>query len=122
MELVVLAQPAKATEPSEGTFDDPATRQELEALDVVGALHDFHLDRAEVAAQLANPLDELTGVRPVRPEMTKSKERVGESAEEELRAVTILNVSRMHHDGEYETERVDEQVSLASTDFLARIV
>jgi hypothetical protein len=122
MKLVVLAQSTEAAKPSEGSFDDPAARQNLEALHVVGALHDLHLDRAEVAAQFANPLDELPGVAPVGPDMSQSKERGGESAEHELRAVAILNVSSMNDDGEHQTERVDEEVPLATTDFLARIV
>ncbi len=50
-------------------------------------------------------------------------EGVGETGEQELRAVTILNVRGMDDDRQDETERVDEDVFLASTDFsLARIV
>jgi hypothetical protein len=37
-------------------------------------------------------------------------------------SVPILNIGGVHHDAEHQPERVDEQVPLASTDFLARIV
>jgi hypothetical protein len=122
MKLVVLAQSTEAPEPSERALDDPSTRQNLESFDVIRALDDLHLDRAEVPAQIADPVDELAGVAAVGPDVSESKKRVGEPAEHELRAVTILDVCSMHYDGEHQTGRVDEQVSLASTDFLARIV
>ncbi len=54
--------------------------------------------------------------------MAQAQEGVGETGEQELRAVTILNVRGMDDDRQDETERVDEDVLLASTDFLARIV
>ncbi len=122
MKLVVLAHAPESSEPAEGALDDPTARQNLEATDVVGPFHDLQLDRAKVAPEVSYPLDKLSGVAAVRPDVAQAQEGVGETGEQELRAVTILNVRGMDDDRQDETERVDEDVSLASTDFLARIV
>ena len=41
VEFIVLAHPPKPSQPCKGAFHDPATRQELESLDVVASLHDL---------------------------------------------------------------------------------
>jgi hypothetical protein len=42
--------------------------------------------------------------------------------EHEPSPVAILDIGGVHHDADHQSERVDDQVALASTDFLARIV
>jgi hypothetical protein len=46
---------------------------------------------------------------------------VGEGGKHELGTVTILDVGGRHDHGEYEAGGVDDYVTLASTDFFARI-
>jgi hypothetical protein len=64
--LVVFAQPALAPEPAKGALDDPSTWQHLEAFDVVGALHDLHVDWVSFAER-ADPGDQLASVATVCP-------------------------------------------------------
>jgi len=122
LKLVVLAQPTGATEPAEGALDDPAPGQNLEASHVVGALDDLERGRAERSAQSANPIDQLTVVSAIGPEVSKSQPAAGKTLQQKLGPVAILHVGWMHHDFENQSERVGQKVSLATTDVLARVV
>jgi len=108
-------------QPGKGAFDDPPFRQDLEAANVVAALHDLQTQTAAIAKR-SHPLDERSGVATVGPDETEAHERVRESSEHELRAVAILNVAAVNDDGEDQPERVDDQMALSTLYFLARIV
>lgn len=120
--LVVLAEPALSAEPSEGALYDPSAGKDDEASSDVRALDDLHVDRPEGSTQPADPGDELSRVSSVRPDLAQPEESVRERGQKELRAIAVLNVSRMNDDRQEEPQRVDEDVPLPTTDFLARIV
>ena len=114
--FVVLGEAAAATEPCEGTFDDPSLGQNLETDRMIGALDDFSLPGAKdshcggrgfslIAAVGEDPLDE--GEQPPH------------GLEDEQTTVAILDVGRMNHDVQREAQRVDQDMSLLSFDFLA---
>ena len=108
-------------QPPEGSFDDPAPRKHLESFDVVASLHDLHA-QAAYPTQVSHPIEQCTCVTTIGPDESKAHERVGEDRKHELGTVAILDVGGMHDHGEDEAERVDDYVTLASTDFFARIV
>jgi hypothetical protein len=108
-----------SSQPSEGALDDPAFWQNLEADRVVGALDDFQVpgakdlhgggrDRSLIAAIGEDPLDE--------------REQTTHGFEHEQAAIAILDVRWMNHDLQGKTQRVDQDVSLLSFDFLPRVV
>ena len=45
-----------------------------------------------------------------------------EEGQHELAAVAVLDVGRVDHHGDYQSERIDQKVSLAAIDLFARIV
>ena len=53
--FVIFTESARAAEPGKGAFDDPAPRQDLEAMECFGMLDDFQT-RATSRAQGAQPL------------------------------------------------------------------
>lgn len=117
--FVVLCEASAPTQPGEGALDDPAFWQNLEADRVVGALDDFQLpgakdlhcggrDRALIAAIGEDPLDE--------------REQTTHGFEHEQAAISILDARWMNHDVQGEPQRVDQDMSLLSFDFLPRIV
>src|SRR6185369_11583465 len=64
--LPVLGQPTAAVQPSYGAFDNPALRQDREALGLIGPLDDLHPDAAADAAQTRlelRPLIAAVGVK-----------------------------------------------------------
>lgn len=117
--FIVLCEASAPTQPGEGALDDPAFWQNLEADCVVGALDDLPLpgakdlhgggrDRSLIAAIGEDPLDE--------------REQTTHRFEHEQAAIPILDARRMNHDIQGETQRVDQDVSLFSFDFLSRVV
>lgn len=117
--FVVLGEAATATEPSEGSLDNPAFGQNLEADRVVGPLDDFQLpgaeglhgggrDRPLIAAVGEDPLDE--------------GKQAARGFEHEQAAVAILDARWMNHNVQEETQRVDQDMSLFPLDFLPGVV
>ena len=52
--LPVFGQPTAAVQPSYGAFDNPALRQDREALGLIGPLDDLHTDAAADASQTSS--------------------------------------------------------------------
>ena len=64
--LPILGQSTAAVQPSYGAFDDPALRQDDEALGLIGPLDDLHTDAAADASQTLlelRPLIAAVGVK-----------------------------------------------------------
>ena len=108
-------------QPAESSFDDPPSGKNLEPLRVVGSLHDLH-PKTTGTAQRRDPFEQHARITSVRPDQTKAHERVGQRRQHEASAISVLNVRCVYDDAEDESKGVDDQVALASTDFLARIV
>lgn len=117
--FVVLGEAAAAAEPCEGTFDDPALGQNLETDGLIGAFDDFQLPGTEslhgggrglslIAAVGEDPLDE--------------REQPPHGLKDEQTAVAILDAGRMNHDVQREAQRVDQDMSLLSFDFLPGVI
>lgn len=122
MKLIVFAQAAESTPPAERPLDHPASGQNLEPANVIRAANDLDAQRPQPSAQLAYPLDQFARVGSVGPKVAQTEECAGQWPKELTSSVTILHVGGMHDDAQQQTQRVDEQVSLATTDFLACVV
>jgi len=116
--FVVLAQAAVASEPGEGSFDDPALGQDHEARQVVAAFDDLQ----DPASQLPCPLDQLAGVPAVGPDPLEPPELADQSGQRPLRPVAVLDVGRMHDHNQQQAQGVYDDVTLAPVDLLARVV
>jgi hypothetical protein len=67
-------------------------------------------------------MHQLPGVSAIRPDEAQSHQRMFEEGQHELTAVAVLHVGRVHHHGDQQPERIDQEVSLATIDLFARIV
>jgi len=110
-----------APKPAESTLDDPTSREELEAFDVVGSFDNLQVEPA-VLAQAADPVQELASVSAVCPDEPQSQKGVLDQGQDKLGTVAVLNVGRMDDGDQHEPEHIYEQMALASIDLLARIV
>jgi hypothetical protein len=108
-------------QPTEGTLHDPAPGQDLEAFDVVGPFHDRY-PQASRAAKRGYPTEQRSRVAAVRPDQAKPHQGAGEGPEYQFGSVAVLDVGGMDDHAEHQSQGIDDQVTLASTDFLARIV
>ena len=98
MKLVVLAHAPESSEPAEGALDDPTARQNLEATDVVGSFLPISSSIGRKSPRRFRTPLPMKAVRRSRlmsaPDVAQAQEGVGETGEQELRAVTIPECSR----------------------------
>jgi|SRR5450631_4418373 len=116
--LEIAGEAPVSADPGERPLDDPSFWQDDEAVEI-GAFNDLDLPASRSGDRLRHfrplvsgvgedPLDE--GKAPPRP------------AQQVARCVTVLKVGRQNAHAEEQTERVDEDVTLAPGDFLARVI
>src|SRR5271167_2063003 len=118
MEFIILAHPAKSSQPPEGSLDDPTAGQELETFDVIRSFHDLE----GPTALASDPFHQLARVAAIGPNQLQSWEVVLDPLENRLRTVPILDTGRMNDHRQDQSHRVHEDVTLAPHDLLASIV
>ena len=118
MALVVSGEPAAAADPSEGALDDPALREDDEAVPVAAA-DDLKLPEASAGDGGFHRLPLVAGVADDALDKGKAPPRL---PEQRLRPVPVLHAGRVDVDGEPQAERVGQDVALAADPLLAGIV
>ena len=119
--FVVLAETTMAPKPAESALNDPTSREELEAFDVVGSFDNLHLEPVALA-QATDPVQELASISAVCPDEPQSHKGVLDQGQDKLGTVAVLNAGRMDDGDQHEPEDIYDQMALASIDLLARIV
>ena len=118
MVVIVLGVKTVERKPREETLDDPASRQQDEALGFVGAFDD-----GQPPSQVfINPCHEFPGVTAVRPDEFDKREQVIELGDDHHRAVTILNACGVNDNAKKIAKRIDGYMAFAAFDFLSRII
>lgn len=115
--FVVLRQSAVLTQPSESPLDDPSFRQH-DKLVQCGTLDDFD----ETSGPAACPVNKPASIATVGEDQLQASKARPQLAEQQLAAVSILNVGRMDDQRHDQADGIDDQMTLAAKDFLARIV
>jgi len=119
--FIVFAQAAGTTEPGEGAFDDPATRQQLE-VGKLGAVFDDFQAGAAARAQGTHPIDERAGIAAVGPDAAQPAEAGAQGREQQPGPIAILNVGRMDADQKNQSQGIDQNMPLSARHLLASIV
>src|SRR6516164_71911 len=107
-----------AADPSECPFDDPSFGQDLET-DGLGSLYNLQLPCPGA------PHDErhlLSRIATVGKDALDEGEQSACSAQQMECSIAVLNVGGMNDNVQQETQRVDQDVPLATFDLLARVV
>ena len=115
--LIVLGQAAVLTQPCKRSFNDPPFRQHNKAMQC-GTLDNFN----EASGPTPRPINEAAGIAAVGKDQLQTSKTRPQSAEQELAAISVLNVGRMNDQGHDQADRIDDQMALAAKDFLAGIV
>ena len=116
--LVVLAQTTIAAEPGKGSLDNPTLGQNLETGGIVAAFDDLQ----DPVAQFSGPLDQLAGIPPIGPDQLEPRELPDQLGQHQFGPVAVLDIGRMHDEGQEQTHGVYDNVPLATLDLLAGIV
>lgn len=107
-----------ATDPGQGSLDDPSLGQDNEFVQLV-ALDDLHDPTATRRgdARHARPLISCIG----KDALDEREEAARAMIENKRRAVAVLHIGRVNDDIQQEAEGVDQNMPLAARDLLARI-
>ena len=114
----VSRQPTVATDPGEGALDDPSLWQNDELV-LFGSCDDLQLPTAGIGHDLGHPRSPIAGIGEYLGDRGEAASGV---AEQTSRAVAILDAGAMDDNVQQHAEGVDDDVSLAARDPLARVV
>jgi hypothetical protein len=93
----------------------------MKTLLLFGSLDNVQLERIELS-QFPNPLYEFSGIPTICPDEFEAHELLSDQVEQNLGAVTILDVCCMDYHNEYQSKSVYEQMPLASINLLASVI
>ena len=115
--LIVFGKPSVLTEPGERSLNNPSLGQD-DKLVRVRTLDDFD----DPAVPADRPIHKLPGITAVGPDHFKAPPSRTQLLDQQLAAVTVLDVGRVNDQREDQAERVNDDMALAPLGFLARIV
>ena len=118
--LVIAHQTPVAHQPAEGPLHDPPPGQDLEAGDIVGAFDDLNV---QFWAQSSHPLGEFgAAISPVDPHLAQPREPAEHSTQQALGSFALRDAGYSHQHPQHQSQRIDQQMTLATFDFLARVI
>ena len=121
MVFIIFGEASIIGKPAKGSFHDPALGQDFEGVERMA----FNHLQAQTAAgkQSLEPLAEsFAGITSIDPDQAQPAKRRRELPQHQARAVAILNVGRVNHHRQNQTQRIHQEMSLSSHDLFARIV
>jgi hypothetical protein len=111
-------QPTAATDPRQGSFHDPSLREHDKAMPVTAA-DDLENPRARAGHRILHLSALVARVSDDPLQKGKAPSRLPQQS---LGPIPVLHAGGMHADGQEKTERVGQDVALAASDLLARII
>src|ERR1700747_2118466 len=117
--LEILCQAAVSIEPSQGSFDDPAARQQLKAGSVSGAFDDLDGPLAEFGESF---MQVGASVDTVGEEMAQPGKQLVDGLDDQHRTIAILDIGVGRLGAAQRTARFGHMVPLPPFVLLARIV
>lgn len=107
-----------AADPGKGALDDPALRQHDELVQLA-SLDDLQPPATGLGDRPGGAWPLVTGIG---EDLLDEGKRSACLAQHRTGAVAVLYAGRMHDDAQQEAKRVDQDVTLAAGDLLARVV
>jgi hypothetical protein len=93
----------------------------LEAFHFSRSLHNLQRERV-VQAKFINQLERLSCITASCPYEPEAQELVADKAQLNLGPITILDVSRMYHHRDRQTQSIYKQMSLSPVNFFAAVI
>lgn len=117
--LEVLSEATVSVQPGQGSLDDPAARENHEALCGIGPLDDFEGPFADPAQRLP---ELFSGIAAIGKDVTQPREAFDDFGQHHWRAVAVLDGGGVDHSVDQIAVGVGQDVALAAFDLLARVV
>ncbi len=115
--FIVFRQAAVFSKPCKCSFNNPPLSKD-DKLVRIRSFHDFN----DPAIPADCPIHKLSGITAIGPDHFKAPPLRTQLFDEKFSAVTVLDVGRVHDQGENQSQRVNNDMTLAPLGFLARIV
>ena len=115
--LIVFGKPSILAQPGERSLNNPSLRKD-DKLVRLRAFDDFD----DPAVPADRPVDKLAGITAIGPDDLQAPPSRTQLPDQQLAAVTVLDVGRVNDQREDQAERVNDDMALAPLGFLARIV
>lgn len=116
----ILGQSSASPKPGEGALDDPAFRQDDEAVCRIGSLDDLEVHLPQNGPQ--SGLESGALISAIGIELEKEGVEAEQGGHHKHAAITILDVGGMNDGVHQQAFGVDENVPLLALNLLARIV
>jgi hypothetical protein len=120
-QFVIFTQASVAIEPPEGALDNPALGNDYEPLDGIGTLGNLQANWPWRPQRL-DPIHQRSGIGPVRPDVSQPRIPMPEDLQELFRTIAVLHPGGRHDHREDQPAGIDEEVTLAAFDLVARVV
>jgi hypothetical protein len=116
--LEVLGKAPASAEPCKGSFDNPASRQQLEAFDAMRSLDD--LDRPRPAmGECSSKL--FAAINTIGKDMPQLGEAVSQALQQRDGAMDVLHIGRVNMNCEQEAISIGDDMPFAPVDTFARV-
>ncbi len=115
--FIVFRQAAVFSKPCKGSFHNPPLGKD-DKLVRVRSFNDFN----DPTIPAHRPVHKPSGITAITPDDFEAPPSRTQLFDQQLTTVTVLDVGRVHDQGENQAERVNNDMTLASKRFLARIV
>ena len=109
--LVVFTETTTLPEPSECSFNNPPSCQGLELMTVLGTFHNLH-----------DPITQLSGVARVSPDELEVRESPYQFVNNQLSSISVLDISRVDHNSQEQTNGIHNDMPLLVHQLLASII
>ena len=116
----IFGQFSAAIKPGDGAFDDPALRQDDEALCLIRSFDDLDVEFGDGLLDAA--LEHVAAVSAIGIELVQNRIEAEKRRHHQDTAVAILNAGVVHEGMHQEALSVDENVPLLAFDLFTRIV
>ena len=115
--LIVFGKSSILTQPGKRSLNNPSPGKD-DKLVRLGSFDDFN----GPAVPPNRPIHKLPGITAIRPDDFKASPSRTQLLDQQLAAVTVLDVGRVNDQREDQAERVNDDMALTPLGFLARIV
>ncbi len=116
--FIVFAESPVSAQPPKGALHNPAARQHLKAMGVIGPLD--HLNQP--ARQDVSPIHQMACVGTISPVQLEPGKSPQQLPQHRLCPIPVLNVRSMHHHGQQQAGGVNHDMALAALHLLAGVI
>ncbi len=116
--FVVFAETTAPTQPRQRSFNNPASWQDLKLVTVLRTLDNLQYP----ARQSLHPVNQLSSVASVCPDQFETRKTPYQFVDNQLCPIPVLDIGRVDHDGQQQTDGVYHDVPFAPHHLLASVI